>query len=118
MAKQQVSLVPSPEQLQRFQAVDPTLPALVFQARDRQLHREFVYAGMALGIAALGLILVVGGFVYLVMQGHSLEAKVLLGAGVLGLIAGFVRALAIPGLKRGLCLLSLNAALAWGWEFC
>jgi len=47
---------------------------------------------MALGIAALALILVLGGFVFLVMQGHPTEAKLLLGAGVLGLIAGFVRA--------------------------
>jgi hypothetical protein len=92
MAKQQVSLVPSPEQLQRYQAINPALPALLFQARDRQLHREFVYAVLALGIAALALILVLGGFVYLVMQGHPTEAKILLGAGVLGLIAAFIRA--------------------------
>lgn len=92
MAKQQVSLVPSPEQLQRYQAVNPALPALVFQVRDRQLHREFIYASLALGIAALALILVLGGFVYLVMQGHPIEAKILLGAGVLGLVASFIRA--------------------------
>ena len=92
MAKQQVSLVPSPEQLQRYGAVDPELPALVLQVRNRELRREFVYAAMALGIAALALILVLGGFVYLVMQGHPTEAKILLGAGVLGLIASFVRA--------------------------
>jgi hypothetical protein len=61
-------------------------------ARDRQLHREFVYAAMALRIAALALILVLGGFVYLVMQGHPTEAKILVGVGVLGLIAKFIRA--------------------------
>jgi hypothetical protein len=61
-------------------------------SRDRQLHREFAYAAMALGIAALALILVLCGFVYLVMQGHPTEARILLGAGVLGLIAGLVRA--------------------------
>jgi len=71
MAKQQVSLVPSPELLEQFQRLDPTLPALVLQARDRELQREFVYAAIALGVAALALILVLGGFVYLVMQGHS-----------------------------------------------
>lgn len=92
MAKEQVSLVPSPEQLKLFQAIDPALPALLVQARDRELHREFVYAAIALGVAALALILVLGGFVYLVMQNHSTEAKILLGAGVLGLIAGFLRA--------------------------
>jgi len=47
---------------------------------------------MALGVAAFALILVLGGFVYLVMQGHSTDAKILRGAGVLGLIAGFIRA--------------------------
>jgi hypothetical protein len=92
MVKQQVSLVPSPEQLEQFQKVNPTLPAQVLQARDRELHREFLYAAIALGVAALALILVLGGFVYLVMQGHPAEAKILLGAGVLGLIASFVRA--------------------------
>jgi hypothetical protein len=92
MAKRQVSLVPSPEQLEQFQRVDPALPALVLQARDRELQREFRYAAIALGVAALALILVLGGFVYLAMQGHPTEAKILLGAGVLGLIASFIRA--------------------------
>ena len=92
MIKQQVSLVPSPEQLEQFQKVNPTLPAQVLQVRDRELHREFVYAALALGVAAISLVLVLGGFVYLVMQGHTTEAKILLGAGVLGLIAGFIRA--------------------------
>ncbi|MFZ1086389.1 MAG: hypothetical protein WAN35_15615 [Terracidiphilus sp.] len=40
----------------------------------------------------MALILVLGGFVYLVMQGHPIEAKILLGAGVLGLVASFIRA--------------------------
>ncbi|MGH9607614.1 MAG: hypothetical protein ACRD3N_18130 [Terracidiphilus sp.] len=92
MAKEQVSLVPSPEQLKHYQAIDPSLPPLLFHARDRELQREFIYAAMALGVAALALILVLGGFVYLVMQGHPTDAKFLLGAGVLGLIAGFLRA--------------------------
>jgi hypothetical protein len=92
MAKQQVSLVPSPEQLEQFQKLDPALPALVLHARDRELQREFIYAAMALGVAGLALVLVLGGFVYLVMQGHPTAAGSLLGAGVLGLIAGFIRA--------------------------
>lgn len=92
MSKEQMSLVPSPEQLERFQKVHPDLPALVLKARDRELQREFVYAAIALGVAALALILVLGGFVYLVMQAHPTEAKILLGAGVLGLIASFLRA--------------------------
>jgi hypothetical protein len=91
MTKRQVSLVPSPEQLEQFQKVNPALPIQVLQARDRELHREFLYAAIALGVAALALILVLGGFVYLVMQGHPTEAKILLGAGVPGLIAGFIR---------------------------
>jgi hypothetical protein len=92
MSEPQVSLVPSPELLEQFRRVDPALPALVLQARDRELHREFVYATSSLGVAALALVLVLGGFVYLVMQGRSSDAKILLGAGVLGLITGFVRA--------------------------
>jgi membrane-bound ClpP family serine protease len=65
---------------------------LVLQSRDRELAREFAYAALALGVAALALVLILGGFVYLVMNAHPTEAKILLGAGVLGLIAGFLRA--------------------------
>jgi hypothetical protein len=92
MAKQQVSLAPSPEQLQQYHAINPELAVQLLRARDRELHREFIYAAIALGIAALALTLVLGGFVYLVMQNHPTEAKILLGAGVLGLIASFLRA--------------------------
>ena len=92
MAKNQVSLVPSPEQLEQFRKVDPELPALVMLASERELARDFAYAVIALGVAALALILVLGGFVYLVMQDHPTAAGSLLGAGVLGLIWGFLRA--------------------------
>jgi hypothetical protein len=92
MTKKESFLVPSPEELQRYQTVDPTLPTVLIQVRDRELRREFIYAASALSVAALGLVMVIGGFVYLVMQGHPTAAGSLLGAGVLGLIAGFIRA--------------------------
>ena len=38
------------------------------------------------------LILMAGGFVYLVMNGHEKPAYILLGAGVLNIISGFLRA--------------------------
>jgi hypothetical protein len=92
MAEKQVPLIPGTEHLRALRGIAPGLPVLVVQVLDREHHREFIYAAMGLGIAALGLVLVLGGFVYLVMQGHSTDAKILLGAGVLGLIAGFIRA--------------------------
>jgi hypothetical protein len=92
MAKQPVFLIPSPEQLQKFQAIDPALPALIIQVRDREHQREFEYAVRALIVAALGMALVVGGFIFLVMQNRAAAAATLLGAGVLGMIGGFTRA--------------------------
>jgi hypothetical protein len=63
MTKKESFLVPSPDELQRYQAVDPTLPAILIQVRDRELRREFIYAALALGVAALGMIMIVGGFI-------------------------------------------------------
>jgi len=79
------------KRLERQQRLDPALTALVLQARDREQYREFAYAALALVVAALSLILVLGGFVYLVMQGRPTEATILLGAGVLELIASLIR---------------------------
>lgn len=92
MARKQTSVVLNPLQLEYYARVDPQLPALITEVRDRQLAREYRYAMMGLGIAGLGLVLVIGGFIYLVMNGHPVSAGWLLGGGGTGLIAGFLRA--------------------------
>jgi small-conductance mechanosensitive channel len=87
----QTSLVLNPEQLKEFQVIDPALPALVVEARTLELKRQFHYAVLALVAGLVAFLSMVGGFVFLVLQGHSGAAGLLLGAGVLGLVAGFVR---------------------------
>jgi hypothetical protein len=92
MARTQTSVVLNPAELELYASVDPQLPALITQVRDRQLEREYNYAMMGLRIAGLGLFLVIGGFMYLVMNGHPQSAAWLLGSGGLTAIAGFQRA--------------------------
>jgi hypothetical protein len=65
---------------------------LIVQAIDGQLKREYRYALGGQIAAGLALILMAGGFVFLVMNGHETPAYVLLGAGVLNTIGGFLRA--------------------------
>jgi hypothetical protein len=77
--------------LAEFAALDPKLPALVLQSMDQQLKREFFYAAMSLGAGLIALLAIVGGYVYLSMNGHPVTSGVLLGAGVLGLITAIIR---------------------------
>jgi len=69
-----------------------TRPVLIVQAIDGQLRREYRYAVGGQIVAGLALILLSGGFVFLVMNGHERPAYALLGAGVLNVIGGFIRA--------------------------
>jgi hypothetical protein len=85
------AILANPSDLAKFAAIDPTLPVLVLQSSDRQLRREFLYAAMSLGAGLIALLAIVGGFVYLSMNGHPVTSGVLLGAGVLGLVAGIIR---------------------------
>jgi hypothetical protein len=53
-------------------------------------HRwTFIYALTALIIGGVIGLSLVGGFVYLVMNGHAKAAAALLGAGAVGMVAGF-----------------------------
>lgn len=85
-------IVLNPEILHLYKQVNESLPALIVQAIDGQLRREYRYALGGQIVAALALILMAGGFVFLVMNGHEKPAYVLLGAGVLNVIGGFLRA--------------------------
>jgi hypothetical protein len=85
-------IVPNPEVLRIYKSVSESLPVLVVQTIDEQLKREYRYALGGQVVAAIALILMAGGFVYLVMNGHDTPAYVLLGAGVLNTISGFLRA--------------------------
>jgi hypothetical protein len=87
----QVSLVLSPEQLAEYARVNSDLPALVVKARNDELRRQFTYATLSLLSGILALLSIIGGYIYLVVQGHPRSAAGLLATGVLGLIGGFIR---------------------------
>ena len=55
------------------------------------IRMEYRYAMAGLAIAGVGLVSIVGGFIYLVMNGHPQAAGCLLGAGVLSLITAFIK---------------------------
>jgi hypothetical protein len=85
-------IVLNPEILQFYKDIDGSLPALIVQSIDGQLKREYRYALGGQIVAGGALFLMAGGFIYLVMNGHDTPAYVLLGAGVLNVIGGFIRA--------------------------
>lgn len=89
---EQFGIVLNPEILELYKGVNESLPVLIVQAIDGQLKREYRYAVGGQIVAALALIVMAGGFVYLVMNGHERPAYVLLGAGVLNTVGGFLRA--------------------------
>lgn len=89
---EQFGIVLGPEILQLYKNIHESLPALVIQALDAQLKREYRYAVGGQIVAGIALILMAGGFVYLVMNGHDKPAYILLGAGVLNTVSGFLRA--------------------------
>jgi|HubBroStandDraft_1064217.scaffolds.fasta_scaffold724505_2 hypothetical protein len=83
---------PNPAMLRLYKDVDPDLPKLIIEASDRQLEREYKYASRGQWISLAALAMAIAGFVYLVMQNHPKAAGVLLGAGVIGLISGYLNA--------------------------
>jgi hypothetical protein len=89
---EQFGVVLSPEILQLYKGISEALPVLIVQAIDAQLRREYRYALGGQIVAGIALILMAGGFVFLVMNGHEKPAYVLLGAGVLNTVGGFLRA--------------------------
>jgi len=89
---EQRGMIPSPSLLQLYKTIDQSLPAQILLAIDNQLKREFRYALGGQIVAGMALFLMAGGFIYLVMNGHERPAYVLLGAGVLNAIGGFLRA--------------------------
>jgi hypothetical protein len=84
-----IALVPSPALLKEYDLIGHDLPGLIVQAGQTELRRSFLYAMTALLIGGLISLSIVGGFVYLVMQGHGGYAGALLGAGALNMVAGF-----------------------------
>jgi hypothetical protein len=59
---------------------------MLWAAAHRRAYRFAMLSLLIGGILSLGLIV---GFVYLVMQGHTTAAGLLLGSGALSLVAGF-----------------------------
>lgn len=95
-----LGIVPGPEVLQFYKGIDQALPTLIVRAIDGQLKREYRYALCGQVAAWMALLLMAGGFVFLVMNGHETPAYVLLGAGVLNTIGGFLRARLSGGARK------------------
>ena len=86
-----LGILPPPEVLDLFQRFGSQAPIEVLRMWRAQHQADFVYATVALviaGVLGLGLI---GGFIYLVLRGHAIAAGVLLGSGALSMVAGFRR---------------------------
>ena len=64
----------------------------VIAAVDRADQREHSYALVALIGGMLSFLGVVAGFIYLVIQGHTQAAGLLLGAAVLAIVGQMIRA--------------------------
>ena len=76
--------------LAQYSIISPELPALVLQEWGHRNRRAFWYAPVALVIGGLMGISLIGGFIYLVMNGHVKASVSLLGAGAVSMVAGFV----------------------------
>lgn len=87
-----LGIVLNPEILLFYKGINEALPVLIIQSIDGQLKREYKYALGGQIVAGIALVLMAGGFVFLVMNGHEAPAYALLGAGVLNVIGGFLRA--------------------------
>ena len=66
--------------LTQYSIISPELPALVLQEWGHRNRRAFWYALVALVIGGLMGISLIGGFIYLVMNGHVKAAVSLPGA--------------------------------------
>jgi hypothetical protein len=85
------SVVPSPEQLVLYANAGEHIPLAIIRARTDAAKMEYRYAMAGLAIAGIGLVSVVGGFIFLVIYGHPKAAAALLGAGILSLISAFIK---------------------------
>jgi hypothetical protein len=88
-AKPPSTVVPSRELLDLYAEIHPNLAFDVMDAWNQSHRRAFWYAFVSTLIGGLIALSLVGGFIYLMMNGHSKAAGILLGAGALGMVAGF-----------------------------
>ncbi len=91
MANDRISVVPSPALLEEYKRLSLGLPEQVVAAGQAELEHEFKYAMVSLVFGGLTSLSIIGGFIFLVMQGHPTAAGSLLGAGLLNMVTGFVR---------------------------
>src|SRR6266536_5173104 len=84
-----LGVLPPPELLDRYAAIDPMAIHWVTQQWGLEHGRAFRYAMTALSIGGVLGLSLVSGFIYLVMQGHATSAGILLGGGALSMVAGF-----------------------------
>jgi hypothetical protein len=74
-----------------YSEVGRDVPLAIVRAREAAVKMEYRYAMAGLAIAGVGLVSVIGGYMYLVMSGHPQAAGCLLGAGILSLITAFIK---------------------------
>jgi hypothetical protein len=84
-----LGVLPPPELLEVFTRFGPEMPAKVLRLWGDAHVRAYRYAILSLVIGGLLGLALIGGFIYLVMQGHGTYAGVLQGAGALSMVAGF-----------------------------
>jgi hypothetical protein len=89
IASKTFTSVPSPELLKSYQLLGKKLPEAVMAEWSSYHRRAFIYATVSLAFGGLIALSLVGGFIYLVMNGHPKSAAALLGAGALGMVTGF-----------------------------
>jgi hypothetical protein len=86
------ALLPSIEQLTQISRdLGPKMAELIVQIAARNQRGELLYATLSLLGGLIVAVAVIGGFVYLVVQGYPKAAGGLLSVGVLNMIGGFVR---------------------------
>lgn len=76
----------------QYASLTDTAIVAVTQLSDHVHQRQTNYARLGMVCGTLGFLACIGAFAYLVIQGHSTEAYVVLGAAVLALIRSILNA--------------------------
>jgi hypothetical protein len=87
--KSQISVVLNPQQLQLYSEIDPALPTILVKAALAVNRQEYWFAMTQGTYGFLLALAVIGGAVYLAMNGHDWVAGTMLGAGAVGMVTGF-----------------------------
>lgn len=81
--------IPGPDFLRLYSHIDPSFPMFVLHEWRARERRPFVYAMTGQIIGGVLAAALIGGFIYLVMNGHGYYAAGLLAAGAISMVTGF-----------------------------